>query len=223
MAVAVSATGTATYNSTATTQNFTFTVNSGDTLVVFWICQDITQTISSVTWDQGGTNQAATLIVSESDPTATNGSIALYGVVNPTAGTKTLRVVNALTTGESAMAQSYTGTVTSSVSSACTNPLVANGHQVAGIIQIGTAAQSGVSGDMYISGYTTIGSMTSVSNTQVYLLAPAGNDASGNRVASTGASVALTCTLPAQVADWASVSCDIVAGGTDILMAQACI
>jgi hypothetical protein len=216
VAVAPSATGTAAYNGSATTQNFAALINVGasDTLAVFWVAQDATQSITSVTWDSGGTNQACTLIGSKSCVTAAEGKIYLYAVVNPTPGSKTLKVVNGTATGTSAMAQSYTGTVTSSAAAACTNALVANSDAGG---NFGTAAQSGASGDMYISGYVSNGTINSVSNTSVYLLAPAGNDAAGNRLLSTGASVALTCNLPANN-HCAAVSCDIVAAGAATLV-----
>lgn len=221
MAVAPSATGTATYNASAATQNYTFTVNASDTLAVFWLAQDATQTITGVTWDQGGTNQPCTLVGSEPCPTAANGKIYLYAVVNPTSGTKQLRVIQTAT-GLGAEMQSYTGTVTSSVAAACTNALVANGSSAGGTANHGTAAQSGANGDMYISGYTNNSSINSVSDTSVYLLVPAGNDSAGNRLLSTGASVALTASMSGAL-DWAAVSCDIVASVTDTLFAQACM
>src|SRR5215467_9505674 len=167
MAVAVSATGTATYNASAATQNYTFTVNASDTLAVFYLVQDATQTITSVNWDSAGTNQACTLVGSKSCPTATNGAVYIYAVVSPTSGTKNLKVVQTAT-GLSAELQSYTGTPTSSVAAACTNVLTANG--TAGIsASFGTAAQSGVSGDMYVSAYVA-GTIVSVNQTQIYLL-----------------------------------------------------
>ncbi|HXB11919.1 MAG TPA: hypothetical protein VNZ45_08045 [Bacteroidia bacterium] len=218
MAVAVKDTGTAVYNTTAVTQTYTFTVSSGATLAVFFIVQDVTQSITSVTWDSGGTNQACTLIGSKSDPTASLGAVYLYGRINPTVGTnKTLSVVNGVTTGESAEMQSYSGTVTSSVAAACTNVLTANGT-TAGTQSVGTAAQSGANGDYYISGYMTPGGISALSNITIYNLSPAGNDAAGNGVASTGTSISLTATIPTST--WAAVSCDIVAGSSDVLQAQ---
>jgi hypothetical protein len=217
MSVAVSATGTATYNGSATTQNYTFTVNSGDSLALFLIAQDATESITSVNWDSAGTNQPCTVVASKSTPTATHGAIYLYAVVNPTSGTKNLKVINGTATGTSAEMQSYTGTVTTSVAAACTNVLTANGGAVSGTF--GTAAQSGASGDMYVSGYVTADSITSVQQTSIYLLAPAGNDAAGNRQASTGTSVSLTATGSiGATSGWAAVSCDIVAatGGANV-------
>jgi hypothetical protein len=221
MAVAVSSTGTAVYNTSAATQNYTFTVNASDTLAVFFIAQDATQTITSVTWDSGGTNQACTLVGSEPCFTATHGKIYIYAVVNPTSGTKTLSVVQGTATGLSAELQSYTGTVASSVAAACTNVLVAKAASALDATGTkGTAAQSGVSGDMYVSAYATSSSFTTLSNTTIYALVPAGNDASGNRVASTGTSIALTVNLSAS-GDWAAVSCDIAAAGAGDTLYEA--
>lgn len=213
MAVAVSATSAVIYNASAATQNFTFVIgpNSGNTLALFFIAQDATQTITSVTWDQGGTNQSCTLIASEPDPTAALGKIYIYGVVNPTPGaSKILRVVNGTATGVSACMQSYTGSVSSSIAAACTNALVANGTTTGSPQSVGTAAQSGASGDMYISAYVAPATIGSVSDTQIYLISPAGDDAAANRFASTGASHTLTASM-SSVTTWAAVSCDIVA------------
>jgi hypothetical protein len=208
MAVAVVDTGTAAYVASATTCNYTFTISGTATLAVAYIVQDATQSITSVTWDPTGANQPMTLVGSEPCPTATNGKVYIYALVSPTAGTsKTLRVINGTATGTSAELQTYSGTITSSVAAACTNALIANGT-TAGAANFGTAAQSGTSGDMYVSAYVNNGSITSVSNTQIYLLAPAGNDAAGNRLASTGASVSLTA-LSGATNQWAAVSCDI--------------
>lgn len=223
MAVAPSATGTAAYNASATTQNFNFTVNVGDTLAVFFIAQDATQSITSVTWDQGGTNQACTLVASKSCVTATNGAIYKYAVVNPTAGAKQLRVVNGTATGTSAEMQSYTGTVSSSVAAACTNALTAAANAGGSGTNVGTAAQSGVTGDMYVSAYVTNSTFSSVSDTSIDatagVLSPAGNDAAYNRFASLGATHALTVHLGA-TANWAAVSCNIVAAGAATLVAS---
>lgn len=208
MAVAVVSTGTATYNSSATTQTYSFTVAAGSTLAVFFIVQDATQSITSVTWDQGATNQACTLVGSKSCPTATNGAVYIYAVVNPTTGgtAKTLQVINGTATGTSVEMQSYSGTATSSVSAACTHVLTANGSAIGSTN--GTAAQTGASGDMYVSAYVC-GLINSVSDTQIYLLSPAGDDAAGNRFPSVGASHTLSANTGGSPADWAAVSLDI--------------
>src|SRR5271156_6252163 len=104
MVVAVSATGTATHNAGSATQTFTFTTNVGDTLAVFFVGQDnaATNPIISVIWDFGGTNQTCTLVAGITCTTATNGSMNAYAVVNPTAGTTTLQVIQTLGQGMTA-------------------------------------------------------------------------------------------------------------------------
>lgn len=205
MAVAVSSTGTAVYSAAASPRTFTFTVNSGDTLAVFFIVADAAPVITSVTWDSGGTNQACTLVGTKADTTTTSGTVWIYAVVNPTSGvSKTLSVVFTGTVGISAEMQSYIGTVTTSVAAACTNVLTANGLGTTAA----TAAQSGASGDMYVSAYVSA-TINSVNNTSIYLLAPAGNDAAANRLLSTGVSATLSAALTSAL--WAAVSCDIVA------------
>lgn len=210
MAVAVVDTGTAAYHTTAVTQNYTFTVSSGATLAVFFIGQDTSVSITSVTWDSGGTNQACTQI-----GTVANGSfdcsVFIYAVVNPTVGSsKTLQVVNSSTTAESAQLQSYSGTKTSSATAACTNVLTASGTSGGTASNVGTAAQSGANGDMYVSCYATTGGINSVSDTQVFLESNSGDDHGGNRFASTGTSHSLTANITS-TSDWAAISCDIVA------------
>jgi hypothetical protein len=209
MAVAASATGTAAYSAAASPRTFTFTVNASDTLALFFIVADTAPVITSVTWDSGGTNQACTQVATRACSTATNGTVWIYAVVNPTSGTKTLSVAFTGTVGISAEMQSYTGSVTTSVAAACTNALTGQGTSATA----STAAQSGVSGDMYVSAYVS-GVINSVSNTSIYLLAPAGNDAAANRAQSTGVGITLTASLTS--GQWAAVSCDIKAATTSV-------
>lgn len=217
MAVAISATGTAVYNTTATTQNFTFTVNASDTLAVFYIVQDATQSVTSVTWDSGGTNQACTLVGSSSSTACT---VYVYARVNPTSGTKTFAFVNGSSTGVSAEMQSYTGTPTSSVAAACTNVLTA-ANTTGGSGNFGTAAQSGVTGDLYVSAYITQNDMVSVSNTQIYLITPASaTDAAANYVTSLGSPIALTVNIFTGGIPWAAVSFDITQSGISVLLSS---
>lgn len=212
MAVAVSATGTATHNVGAATQTYTFTVNASDTLAVFIIQQDnaSANAISTVTWDQGGTNQACTLVGNRTLSTATNGSINVYAVVNPTSGTKTLQVVQALGQGMSAELQSYTGTVTTSVAAACTNALTNAGTTVGTNTNQGTVAQTGVTGDMYVSAYCVNGTVNSVTDNVICNVLSTRTIA-GNNFASAGATHQLTAQVAATSTQWSAVSFDIVA------------
>lgn len=219
MSVAVVDTGTAVYDSSnIATQTFTFTVSSGATLAVFFLCQDSELNITSVTWDNGGTNQACQLIGSKAlNSISSNGSVSAYAVVNPTVGTsKTLSVVQGASGAISAELQSYSGTVTTSVAAACTNFLSAAGNVGSGTSNVGTAAQSGSSGDMYVSAYGDAGSVNSLSDTSIYLLSPTGLDAAANRFPSTGSSHSLTANVGA--GNWAAISFDIVAASASLTL-----
>lgn len=214
MTVAVVDTGTAAYVAAATTQDYTFTVSATATAAIFLINQDATQSITSVTWDQGNTNQACTLVGSISCPTASQGKSYIYALVNPTARAGgTLRIVSGTGTGTSCELQSYSGTNTASVAACFTNALTANGTAVANPTTAGTAAQSGVSGDMYVSTYVNAGTISSVNQTSIDatagVLSPTGSDAGYNRAASAGSSITLSCQIAGGGAGWASVSCDI--------------
>jgi len=66
-----------------------------------------TATLTSVTWDQGGTNQAMTRISSLSYAADTR--IELWRLVNPTSGAKTLRIVSPSSVGMAVAIVAYTG------------------------------------------------------------------------------------------------------------------
>lgn len=74
----------------STPHDETITLNASTTQLFVGITYDSSATVTSVTWDQGGTNQAMTEIVARS---SSNYHSHLYGLLSPTAGTKTLRVV----------------------------------------------------------------------------------------------------------------------------------
>lgn len=93
MAVAVSA-HTAMTGATSTAGGsvaLSATVNVGDTLLIVGMEMDTsTPGTATANWDTAGTNQAMTLIgtVQTNSAGATPMSVALFGVVNPTSGTK---------------------------------------------------------------------------------------------------------------------------------------
>ena len=64
-------------------------------------------TLTSVTWDQGGTNQAMTRISSVSNASDTR--VELWRLVAPTSGAKTLRIVSPSSVGMAVGIVSYTG------------------------------------------------------------------------------------------------------------------
>jgi hypothetical protein len=219
MSVSVSVNNIPTYNSTAAaTQTFaSLVVNTGDTLALFTLPQDVTQTITSVTWDQGGTNQACTLVGSEPCPTAANGKVYIYAVVNPTAGTKSLQVVQSVAAAMGCIMQTFKGTITTSVAAACTNALVANGTTGAANAAVGTAAQSGSAGNAYVSGYICQGGITTTSDFGITLLAPGPNDsASTVFVTNSGGSHSSTFTVTTSGSQWAAISCNLVEAAANV-------
>lgn len=96
MSVALDAAGTHLFdNSSVTSQDYAqITVGNGATSLLVGIGWGAVVSSVTVTWDNGGTNQAMSLIGS-----VTNGTLmgSLYGLVKPTPGAKTLHV--AWTTG----------------------------------------------------------------------------------------------------------------------------
>lgn len=111
-AVVLDAAGTGA-NVTNTTIDYTgLTVGSGlnRALVLVLTWGGNPGAISSVTWDFGGSAQAMTQIgTTQSDPTWTSRFVALFGLVDPASGNKTLRVVQTNSVATKHAAISFTG------------------------------------------------------------------------------------------------------------------
>lgn len=94
MAVAFDAKGSADATFTGTTVSFTnLTVGSGSNrgLIAVLIFFADPGAFSSVAWDSSGTNQAMTQIGSTQHNSTNNAYVALFGLVAPTSGNKTLK------------------------------------------------------------------------------------------------------------------------------------
>src|ERR1044072_4071005 len=125
MAPAIDAKATAaTHTAGATSLNNTnLTVGAGATGLLVALCFNEVSAVPtgiSVHWDSTGTNQAMTLIV-EQQSNDVNGHVQIWGLVNPTAGNKTLHA--AWTTSVPAVldAVSFSGGKTTSVATAFIN------------------------------------------------------------------------------------------------------
>lgn len=130
-----------TTNATSTTCS-TITVGSGSNRVLICgISWTATPTSPTVTWDSGGTNQAMTQITSNLN-TRFN---ALYGLVNPTSGLKTLSIAwsNGITGTQTGCA-SYAGASQAGGATTFYNSTTASGTGTA----ISVACPSIASGDM---------------------------------------------------------------------------
>lgn len=81
--------GTKVYQSAVTTKDFTFTVSSGSNLALI-VTLNFGSIVSgvSITWDQGGTNQAMTQLVGQFAAAPS----VIFGLRNPAVGTLTGRV-----------------------------------------------------------------------------------------------------------------------------------
>ena len=198
--VTVSVTNTATYNAGANPQNFTFTVNGGDQLAVFYIVQDSANAnaITGVVWDQGGTNQTCTLVKAQAN--GTNGSVNAYAVVNPQPGTLTLQVTQQLGQGMTAECVTYLNVANTSVASACTQAASATTTNQT----ITATTLTGATGDMSVALFANVGTWSSNTDTLIYSLAPAGKDSIANSFSfASGGTHALGATQNAvQAAEW---------------------
>src|SRR6185437_14616436 len=121
MAVAVDASATApTIVGTATTSASltTLTVGSSATALLAVVNSNNNLSGLTLTWDNGGTNQAMTLVGSVN---ITSGWIWIFGLLNPTPGAKTLRAswTGSLTCILDAL--SFTGTATDTIANAFQN------------------------------------------------------------------------------------------------------
>ncbi len=193
----------------ATSVDFTnLTVGTGANraLVVTLAFSNQAITGLTVTWDNGGTNQACTLIGAINSG-GINGRAVLYGLVAPTSGAKTLHVAWTGSTSVTVSAVAYTGVdqTGGTTSFAHFNSASASsGSSVS--VTITSAVGNAVVASQAI-GNTTF---TSVNNTQVYIdNSPAVGSAAANRAVG-AATVTMTGALPTSD-DWAIVGVDIVA------------
>lgn len=211
MAVTLNANSTAdAENDTATTiDNTSLTIAAGSNIVLIAQIAWSLHTVSGVTvaWDPTGANQALTLIGAVNN-TTTNGRVALYGLVAPTTGNKTLRA-------------SFTGT-----SNICLNGIAFNGadqtggattfphfNSATGTSTAPSVAVTSAVGNMTVdctvndaSQYNSSGQTITFNDASPSLISGAGSRGTG------AASVTHSWVLNVTGA-WASVGCDILAAG----------
>jgi hypothetical protein len=145
MAVAHDASGSGYLPSLSGTNDFANIATVGGTataLVVGLAFSDQASVVSAVTWDQGGTNQACTVIGTANAAAGGIGRCAFYGLVSPTTGLKSLRVaISSGFLGEVfVFAESFTGSTTTSVATAFTNFTSATGNSTTSSIVITSAS-----------------------------------------------------------------------------------
>lgn len=204
-------------NGVATMNVTNLTVGSGSNraLAVLLLCgSDGTGMPSGLTvvWDSGGTNQSCTLISSTSvanGPLA--GSSALYGLVAPTSGNKTLTISWTGNSEMHACAISFTGVDQTSVAVAFPH---GNTHSVVAGASPTTVTITSATGNMVVACHSqNLGSWGTISGTT---LASDGVTGPNLSVAANYAAGASTVTLTAAFSGTGaniSAGCDILASG----------
>lgn len=160
----------------------------------------------TVNWDSAGTPQACTLIKSQA---GVNGqTVQLWGLLAPTSGNKTLSVAwSAGTTELMLQAAAWTGVDQTSTAVAFPNSTSATGNNATATVNV-TSAINNATMACCVAG--SLQAISSVNNTQTFLLHGHGNlEAGGNRAAG-AASVTMSGTF-AGTDQWAIVATDILA------------
>lgn len=216
MAVALDAAGTeSTGNAQTTFDNTSLTVGAGTNRALIVLISKSTQAAStSVTWDQGGTNQACTLIIGVNG----TGAVAraeLWGLVAPTSGNKTLRWVGA-SSDVCVDLVAYTGVDQTGVTTSFPNSTSAQITQAGSTTQNNGVTVTSAVGNATLSCQASDqGTFNSTNNTQLYVdNAPANISAAGSRAAG-AATVSMTANLTTGVgaAHIAIVGTDVLASG----------
>lgn len=217
MAVTLDAVGTThvTANAAVTKDLTTLTVGSGSNraLVVQISWSNTLPTGITVVWDQGGTNQSCTSVATASN--TANCSTAIYGLVAPTSGAKTLRVTWTGSRDIYLQAVSWTGV--DQTGGATSFP---GGAGFTGSNTTPTSTITSAVGDAVMAVHdTNTATLLSVNNTSTFIDNVAPNLAGGGNLAAGAASVVLTATLNVS-ATWASCGTSIKAsvGGVNTIM-----
>lgn len=230
MAVATDAASTASVKGTSVTalSLSNITVGSGSNrALILWLCFDFSggsaPTSISATWDNGGTNQAMSLIKSQQDGTGVE-IISAYGLVAPTSGAKTLHVTwTNSAAGAEMFAESFTGADQTGGVTTFANATSLTGTKASNLNENTSALSvSSATGDMAISGWCTDGSINSTNQTQVWIADNTVTDGGGSRAAG-AATVSFTANLAGNNGTpYGAIGFDIVAAAasTDTLMAQ---
>ena len=183
-----------------------FTIGSGSNrAVVFQIALAANAgvlTVSSVTWDVGGTNQAATLIGRAND--GAHASVELWGLVAPTSGNKTISVVASGTCDDFYVAAvSFTGA--DQTGGATTFP---NFNSATGAGPVTLNVTSATGNAAVSCGIITVTSIATINQTQSFLDNSGGLSSGFGQYASGAATVTFSST-PSQ--NFTLVGCDILA------------
>lgn len=170
-------------------------------------------TAVTVTWDNGGTNQAATLIVTADSAVGVGGAserLQLYGLVNPIAGNKTLHV--AWTNSVELFLESASFTGADQTGGATT---FAHNNSASGTGTSASVTITSATGNIATAVFATADTFSSLNNTTLYTDNAAGSFISaGANYAAGAASVALSGVVGTSNT-WGVVGCEIVAAAAN--------
>lgn len=215
MAVAPDVTGAnLSTTSAGTSINYTgLTVGAGlsNGALVFGICFDDNRVTGiSATWDNGGTNQAMTSVVTKATASGLNGLVALFALVNPTAGNKTLHVAWTQSSQSSCAAASFTGVDQTGGTTSFAHQNSATGNTNTPTVAVTSATNNMV---FAVHSSAAAGTFSAVNNTQIFRDNALTNTSNGMNRAAGAASVSMTATDTAS-GQWASAGFDLVAAAT---------
>jgi hypothetical protein len=213
MAVVLDATGTNVNTGGSTPQTFSYsgiTVGSGTNRgLVFVIGFDSNAVTGiSATWDNGGTNQAMTLLATKAIAGGSGtGTMAILGLAAPTSGNKTLVCNWTTATQCTCAAVSFTGVDQTGGTTSFPNAGSATGNSASASVTI-----TSQTGNMVVAMHgSQVAAINSVNNTQIFIDLSLSGNYGANRAAG-AATVAMTATL-ASTNLWSSVGTDILAFG----------
>lgn len=219
-AVAFDAETTAnTYTTSGTTiTNSSLTVGSGANraLVAILVLSSNTPGATSCTWDSGGSAQAMTLIVTASGASSGQGSVLLYGLVNPVSGNKTLSCTVGGFSDQNLSAASFTGADQTGGTTT-----FKNSNAAASTSGNPSNTITSATGDMVVDGAGAQHTFTGhgASQTQIFVNNTGSFVAAAGSYASGAASVAMTWTQNTGTGYWVDAALDIaaaVAGGHNL-------
>lgn len=210
------------FTSGGTTINITsaMTVGTGSNRALFVMvmpCNNSTNsTVSSVTWDSGGTNQALSLVTgTRKSITYSNGDGAseIWVVAAPVSGTKTLQVVLSQATTETYInAISFTGVNQSTPSANGTNGGTAGSGTPSLVVTTSSSNAQVCTFNSNVIAFTTLSS-TAGTPTTVYADNNSGTFTSGSSGYNIGGAASVTLTMGGGTGTWEGSACDVVASG----------
>jgi hypothetical protein len=159
----------------------------------------------TVTWDYGGANQVCELIKYE--PNGSGRKASLYGLVNPVAGNKTLRVAVTNTTGWLLGACYFYNADQTGGTTTFRNANSATGSSTAPSVVITSAT-----GEATCSVMDAPSGTGTTNQTLLWFISGGGGEDGGADYAAGAASVTHTWTIE-YIAGWAIVGCSIKAAG----------